>query len=127
MPGGRTYSKLNIDKVKNAINEAHGNLTTAARMCGVARQQFYNFIKTHSDAQAELKQARESMIDNAESALYSAILNREAWAICFFLKTQAKHRGYVERTEYTGADGGPVGIKLFDFDASAYPKKDKKS
>jgi hypothetical protein len=39
------------------------------------------------------------MIDNVESVLYSKALAGEAWAVCFFLKTQAKHRGYVERQE----------------------------
>jgi hypothetical protein len=48
------------------------------------------------------------MKDNAESALYSAVLGGEAWAVCFYLKTQAKDRGYVERQEMTGKDGGAI-------------------
>jgi hypothetical protein len=28
-----------------------------------------------------------------------AVLAGEAWAVCFYLKTQAKDRGYVERSE----------------------------
>jgi hypothetical protein len=27
------------------------------------------------------------------------VLKGEAWAVCFFLKCQARERGYVERTE----------------------------
>jgi hypothetical protein len=38
------------------------------------------------------------MLDNVESALYTAALAGEAWAVCFFLKTQGKARGYVERS-----------------------------
>ena len=30
----------------------------------------------------------------------------ESWAVQFRLRTKAKHRGYVERTEVTGQDGG---------------------
>jgi hypothetical protein len=40
------------------------------------------------------------MKDDAESALYKAALAGEAWAVCFFLKTQAKDRGYVERVQH---------------------------
>ena len=45
-------------------------------------------------------------------ALDSAIADREGWAVCFFLKTKGKKRGYVERIEQTGADGGDLTIKI---------------
>jgi hypothetical protein len=32
-------------------------------------------------------------------------------AIIFYLKTQAKDRGYVERQELTGADGGKLQVE----------------
>src|SRR5262249_17341747 len=34
-----------------------------------------------------------------ENVLYEAALRGEAWAVCFYLKCQAKDRGYVERQE----------------------------
>jgi hypothetical protein len=33
------------------------------------------------------------------------VLAKEAWAVCFTLKTIGKGRGYVERNEVTGANG----------------------
>ena len=35
----------------------------------------------------------------AELSLFKAIQTGEAWAVCFYLKTQGKDRGYVERYE----------------------------
>lgn len=45
------------------------------------------------------KDAREGMIDHAVSSLYRAIIKGEAWAVCFFLKTQGKSRGYIENID----------------------------
>jgi len=61
------------------------------------------------------------MCDNAESALNRAVINGEAWAVCFTLKTQGKDRGYIERTqqEITGRDGGPIEQRTTVFDHSA--------
>ena len=43
----------------------------------------------------------------AELALYKAIQDGEGWAVCFYLKTQGKQRGYIERQEieHSGAIG----------------------
>ncbi len=48
---------------------------------------------------AIVNDARESMADNAESALGLATLRGEAWAVCFTLKCLGKDRGYIERGE----------------------------
>jgi hypothetical protein len=54
---------------------------------------------------AAIKRQRERMLDLCELKLYAAIQQGESWAIQYFLRTIGKHRGYVERTEHTGADG----------------------
>jgi hypothetical protein len=38
-------------------------------------------------------------------------MNGEPWAVAMVLKTIGKSRGYVERQEVTGADGGKVQIE----------------
>ena len=47
-----------------------------------------------------------------EGQLLSQIRRGNITAIIFFLKTKAKHRGYVERHEYTGKDGKDIVINL---------------
>ncbi len=101
-------SKLTAESVTAAIRDMNGNISAVARRLGVCRQTVYNYIERHPSVKDVLTEARETMLDNAESALYRAVLNGEAWAVCFFLKTQGKSRGYVERQEVTGADGGPL-------------------
>jgi len=92
-------AKLTVDKVNGLIDEMMGNVSMVARTLNVSRTTLYNYINSHSTVKAKLDEAREKMIDNVESVLYSKALAGEAWAVCFFLKTQAKHRGYVERQE----------------------------
>ena len=111
-----TRDELNADTVIKKIHEVKGNLSMVARSFGMSRQTLYTYIKSKPTVQAAVDEARETMIDNVESALYSAALNGEAWAVCFFLKTQGKSRGYVERQELTGAGGGALIIN-WDSDA----------
>ena len=68
------------------------------------------------DKYATVKQAiideKDSLKDMAENELLRQIRDGNTTATIFFLKTQAKDRGYVERQEYTGADGDALNIKL---------------
>ena len=58
--------------------------------------------------------ARGELIDISEQKLRAAVMNGEPWAVAMVLKTIGKHRGYVERQELTGADGGAVIVKWDD-------------
>lgn len=99
--------QLKAPRVIAAIQHAHGNVAAAAVNLRCSRTTVYNYITKHASVKAALDESRETMIDNVESVLYKQALEGEAWAVCFYLKTQAKHRGYVERTqqEISGRDG----------------------
>ncbi|CAK0770244.1 hypothetical protein CCP3SC15_400017 [Gammaproteobacteria bacterium] len=108
-----TRDELNAEMVIKAIADYKGNVSMVARHFGMSRQTLYKYINDRVTVQAALAEARDTMIDNVESALYSAALAGEGWAVCFFLKTQGKSRGYVERNEITGADGGAITWRQF--------------
>ena len=46
---------------------------------------------------AVLEEVKETALDIAEDKLMGLIRDGNLGAICFFLKCQGKHRGYVER------------------------------
>jgi transposase-like protein len=94
-----------------------GNVSMVARTLNVDRTTVYNFMKKHPTVKAKLDEAREKMIDNVESKLYSKALDGDTTAMIFFLKTQGKHRGYVERQEVTGAEGSHIVVRLVDDDS----------
>lgn len=99
---------LTAKEVEAKLRELHGNMAAVGRVFGVTRQAVYDFCKKRPSLMAVSADVREAMKDNGESALYAAVLRGEAWAVCFYLKTQAKDRGYTERQELTGKNGGPM-------------------
>ena len=101
-------AKLTIKAVADALEEKGGNFAAVARALGVSRVAVWKFVQKHDDLKQLAHDQREGMKDNAESSLHKAIMNGEAWAVCFFLKTQAKDRGYIERKEVTGKDGNDL-------------------
>ena len=105
--------KLNKRNVEEALREMSGNIAAAARKLGVARLSIYRFIEKNPSLVDVVNDYRQAMADNAESALNRAVINGEAWAVCFTLKTIGKTRGYVERMqqEVTGRDGQPLEVK----------------
>lgn len=102
-------AKLTTERVITAIEEYRGNLTAVARALRVSRTTLYKFVHAHPRVTQALEEAREAMLDHAESILYRKILDGDNTALIFFLKTQGKKRGYIERLEAGGPDGAPPG------------------
>jgi len=52
------------------------------------------------------------MLDNAESMLYTKVLAGSTPELLFFLKTQGKRRGYVEKQQVEHSGGLEISRKL---------------
>lgn len=105
----RGYS---ANEVVEAIKGSGGFVTAIARRLNCTARHVYNLIQKYESAREALFDEREAMRDMAEGELYKKIKNGDTTAIIFYLKTQAKERGYVERQEVTGAGGGEVTIRI---------------
>ena len=101
-------------QVEDAIRRAAGNVTAAARGLGVGRTALHARIAKSPDLQRVLQEEREALVDMAESALRAEVLDRNMTAIIWTLKAspEAKRRGWGERHELGGPDGGPVLIQM---------------
>jgi transposase-like protein len=100
------------DEVIAQIKKMNGNLAAVARAMGVSREGIRKHLQKHPSAQQALEESRETMLDNAESVLYKKALEGSTPELLFFLKTQGKSRGYIERQEVTGKDGASLSIEL---------------
>ncbi len=107
-------AKLTTQLVEKLLRKHDGNLAAVGRAAGVTRTAVGNFIERHESLKPVLQETRETMKDGAESSLYNAAKAGESWAVCFYLKCQAKDRGYVERTEHAGTDGQPLSITIIN-------------
>ena len=83
-----------------AIQDTKGFVSTAAKRLGISRVQLYRIINKHPTVKEALIDAREEMKDYAESKLFTNIQEGKEASIFFYLKTQAKDRGYIERQEW---------------------------
>jgi hypothetical protein len=98
----------------SALESAKGYVSLAAKTLGVSRQSFYNYMKKYPTVQQRLDDIRDERTDWVEGKLLEQIRNDNLTAIIFYLKTQAKDRGYSERHEITGAGGSSVQIKTIE-------------
>jgi len=99
-------------EVVEAIKGSGGFVTAIARRLNCTARHVYNLIDKYETARDALFDEREAMRDMAEGELYKKIKEGDTTAIIFYLKTQGKSRGYAERQEHTGADGGPVRVEV---------------
>ena len=92
-------AKLSTETIKAALVENLGLCYAAARHLGVAPSTIFRRVQKHPELAELVKDARELRLDEAEGALMAAVRRGEGWAVCFFLKTQGRSRGYSERLE----------------------------
>ena len=102
--------RYTLEEITKALTESRGFKSVAARRLGCDWHTVDKYCRKYPELDDVLVAAHESAIDQAEVALHSLISPpRDAegnykWppniaAICFFLKCQAKDRGYIERVE----------------------------
>jgi len=97
--------------MSEAIQESSGFISKAASLCHVSRQTFYRNMNKYPTVKQELEDVREARHDFVENQLLKLIKELNPTAIIFYLKTQCKKRGYVERQEVTGIDGSSLRIE----------------
>jgi hypothetical protein len=104
--------EITLATMEAALKKANGYVTIAAQLIDCDPSTIHRRIKTSPVLQSLMSDLDDRRLDTAELALDRAIQDREGWAVCFFLKTKGKKRGYVERIEQTGADGGALKVQV---------------
>ena len=109
---GSKKRELTAQKIIEALHASHGLLTLAAKKAGVGYRTVCRYVEEYPSVAQAVVDSKEAMLDSAESKLFEKIEGGDNTAIIFFLKTQGKARGYLERVEHTGKDGKNIGVEI---------------
>lgn len=124
-------TKSNKEKLIVSLVKSKGIVSMACDNCDIDRKTYYNYYNEDAEFKALADDVQEIAIDFVESKLFQKINGLQMGkvvdgetivyekepsdtAIIFYLKTKAKHRGYVERQEVTGKDGNALFESMSD-------------
>lgn len=106
----RTYSDAEIEET---LSKTHGLIAPAARILGCSRGTLNDRIAARPDYwRPRIAQFSEAILDFAENVLAEGVMAGNSEDAKYLLKTKGKSRGYSERTELTGPDGGDLVLTL---------------
>jgi hypothetical protein len=104
----------NIQHKKTLIVEGMiktlGNVSKTCEMLGINRSTFYEYYNNDLEFKGKVDDIKNIALDFVEDKLIGKIKEGDIVAILFYLKTQGKKRGYVERQETELTIQSPVVI-----------------
>ncbi len=89
-----------------ALEKTLGVVTTACKEVGIARSTFYEWHDTDDMFKKAVDSIGDVAIDFVESQLFKQIKKGVPASTIFYLKTKAKKRGYIEKSEIDMNIGG---------------------
>jgi len=112
----RSSTLILQNKMIQAMEKNLGVVTTACTEIGIHRSMHYHWMQNDEKYYNAIKEIENVAIDFVESKLHACIKDMDTTAIIFFLKTKAKKRGYVERTELDISTSKQFEVEVIDTD-----------
>ena len=119
------------EQIIQALQDAKGYVSKTASLLRCTPQTVYNYAKRYPTVQQAWDDIREERHDFVENALAKRINDGSDTAIIFYLKTQCKSRGYIEKSqiEQTLEVLGDIPVSFVDYrdgidEAETGPGKD---
>ena len=96
----------------DALEKALGIVTPACKNVGISRETHYRWLKEDEEYKEAVEEISDVALDFAESQLHKQIKDGNVAATIFFLKTQGKRRGYIEKQQLEHSTDEPFILKL---------------
>jgi hypothetical protein len=103
-----TKTEVSKKAMIEALEKSLGIVTSACKSVGISRWTHYRWMQEDEDYKRSCEDIKDISLDFAESQLFQQIKDNNTTATIFYLKTQGKKRGYIERQEIAHE-----GIKTF--------------
>lgn len=91
--------KATKSEIIKSIERNGGIMSYIAEDFGLTIRRIQQRVAADEDLREAVKQARETLIDEAEAGLRAAVKEGKAWAIKLTLCTLGRHRGFTQRVE----------------------------
>jgi len=112
MSGGSEQSTaIRKDAMIKALEATMGIVKQATDMVGIHRTTHYKWLEDDPEYKTRVADITELLLDFLETKAVKLVNDGDTAMTIFMLKTRAKKRGYIERQELTGPDGGPIEVK----------------
>jgi len=108
----KQQTALKKKEMIKALVKSLGIVTLACEKVGIERSTHYDWLKADEQYKKIVEDIGDVALDFAESKLHKQIEKENTTATIFYLKTKGKKRGYIERQEYTGADGKDLNASI---------------
>jgi len=99
-------------KMLESLEYNLGIVTTSCLNSDVSRATHYRWLNEDEEYRAKVKDIQEIAIDFVEGMLYEKIKEKDTASIIFYLKSKAKHRGYIERQQVEVAETKEFTVKV---------------
>ena len=96
----------------DALEKALGVVTVACKQVGIDRTTHYRWLKDDEEYKEAVDEISDVALDFAESQLHKQIKEGNTAATIFYLKTQGKRRGYIEKQQLEHSTDEPFILKL---------------
>lgn len=106
-PPKSVHERYTVAQLREALTHARGMCSAAAKVLGCSRRAVQDYIHRHPELAEHLAEARDMQKDLTELSLFRAIDKGESWAVLYYLKTQCRDRGYIEKVDI-GADASTL-------------------
>ncbi len=110
MQSGLGPTKRTIEQVRKALKRAGGLRTETAKILRVSRATVYHYLERWPELHETIQDAEEGLKDVAEGKLAAAIRGGDLRAVTYYLDRKARDRGYGNRQEIVGKNGGPIEV-----------------
>jgi len=93
------YMHVPEARVKAALKKHAGNISLAAKACGISRQALWSRVQRSPELQAFIHDVEEDTCDIVENVIIEAVRNGDMPTARWWADRKMRHRGYGPRVE----------------------------